>query len=325
VTDPVTVTVDSTTGFPSRGIILIDSEFLTYTSKTATEFLTATRARFGTTKVSHLDNAVITPISFVIGRDETTSQSVLIGPGRIYANANGSVFELPSGTAQATAKIGSRFTIGDTFGVVYGNGTINSFLGIGGSNGYVGTASNHALCFRTNNTERIFINTSGLLQFAGQTSSFPALKRSSTELQARLADDSAYAPFQCNGLTINAATGNVSYGVYTPTRSAEANLDTNVTTTEAQYLRVANTVTVSGRFTADPTTTTTATSFELTLPVASNIGAAEDCAGVAFCGTIAGQGAAITGSVANNTAVVSWVAGDVTSQTWSYTYTYQVI
>ena len=61
------------------------------------------------------------------------------------------------------------------------------------------------------------------------------------------------------------------------------------------------------------------------MPIATNIGAIEDCAGVAFCGAIAGQGAQITGSVANNTAVVTWVAGDLTSQTWSYVLTYQVI
>lgn len=114
-------------------------------------------------------------------------------------------------------------------------------------------------------------------------------------------------------------------GVYTPTRSAEANLDSNVTMTEAQYLRVGNTVTVSGRFTADPTLTATTTSFELTLPVASNIGAAEDAAGVAFCGSIASQGAEIIGVAANDTAKVQWKATDITSQTWSYTFTYQVI
>ena len=127
--------------------------------------------------------------------------------------------------------------------------------------------------------------------------------------------------------TVNVGTagGNISWGVYTPTRSAEANLDANVTMTEAQYMRVGNTVTVSGRFTADPTLTATATSFEITLPVASNIGAVEDAAGTAFCGTIAAQGAAVTGSVANNTAVITWVAGDITSQSWSYTLTYQII
>ena len=36
----------------------------------------------------------------------------------------------------------------------------------------------------------------GRLQFGGSTSSFPALKRSSTTLQARLADDSDFAPVQ---------------------------------------------------------------------------------------------------------------------------------
>jgi hypothetical protein len=41
------------------------------------------------------------------------------------------------------------------------------------------------------------------LQFGGTTSSFPALKRSSTVLQARLADDSAFAGFSCGALTLN--------------------------------------------------------------------------------------------------------------------------
>jgi hypothetical protein len=36
----------------------------------------------------------------------------------------------------------------------------------------------------------------GRLQFGGTTASFPALKRSTTTLQARLADDSAFAPIQ---------------------------------------------------------------------------------------------------------------------------------
>ena len=113
-------------------------------------------------------------------------------------------------------------------------------------------------------------------------------------------------------------------GTYTPTRSAESNLDSNVTMTEAQYMRVGNTVTVSGRFTADPTAGGAA-SFEITLPIASNLGAAEDLAGVAFCGSIAGQGAEIIGSAANNTAKIQWIASDTTSKVWSYIFSYQVI
>ena len=127
---------------------------------------------------------------------------------------------------------------------------------------------------------------------------------------------------QCDSIVND--TG-LAAGTYTPTRSAEANMDGNVTMTEAQYMRVGNTVTVSGRFTADPTLPATATSFEMTLPVASNFGAVEDAAGIAFCGAIAGQGAEVSGSVANDTAVVSWISSDTTSQSWSYTFTYAIL
>lgn len=111
-------------------------------------------------------------------------------------------------------------------------------------------------------------------------------------------------------------------GVYSPSDTANSNLD-SATATEAQYLRVGNTVTVSGRFTADATAGGAA-SFELSLPVASNIGAVEDLAGMAYSRT-AGETAEITGSVANDTAVVAWTAVSTASQTWSYSFTYQVI
>lgn len=128
------------------------------------------------------------------------------------------------------------------------------------------------------------------------------------------------------GLAIDGSTTkNVASGVYTPTRSAEVNMDANVTMTEAQYMRLGNTVTVSGRFTADPTLTATATSFEISLPVASNFGAAEDAAGTAFCGTIAGMGAEVIGVAANDTAKIQWVSSDITSKVWSFVFVYQII
>ena len=108
-------------------------------------------------------------------------------------------------------------------------------------------------------------------------------------------------------------------------RSAEANLDSNVTLSQANVIRCGRFATVSGRFTADPTLTATTTSFEMSLPIGSNIGAVADVAGVAVCGNIAAMCAEITGSIANNTAVVTWKATDVTSQTWSYTYTFEII
>ena len=129
-----------------------------------------------------------------------------------------------------------------------------------------------------------------------------------------------------NAGAITGATNQyIASGTYTPTVTNSTNTDSAATATQAQYMRVGNVVTVSGRFTADPTLTATATSFELSLPIASNLGAVEDLAGTAFSGAIAGQGAEVIGVVANDTAKVQWIAGDVTSQTWSYTYTYEVI
>ncbi len=114
-------------------------------------------------------------------------------------------------------------------------------------------------------------------------------------------------------------------GVYTPTRSSETNLDANVTTYECQYLRVGNTVTVSGSFKANPTLTATLTDFELTLPTASNLGASGDLSGVATCGYIASMVAEIDGQSANNTANIRWIATDTSEQLWSFIFTYQVI
>lgn len=50
-------------------------------------------------------------------------------------------------------------------------------------------------------TVTILRGASNIIAIGGVTSSFPALKRSSAELQARLADDSAYANFRCANLT----------------------------------------------------------------------------------------------------------------------------
>lgn len=114
-------------------------------------------------------------------------------------------------------------------------------------------------------------------------------------------------------------------GTYSPTLANQTNIDGTATASTAQWKRIGNVVTVSGMFTADPTLPTTATSFTLTLPVASNLGATSDLCGTAFCGNIAAMGAAIQGNVAGDIAVVRWISSDTTSQAWSYIYMYTVI
>jgi len=55
-----TITVDSATGFPTTGKIIIDDEIITYTGRTSTTFTGCTRGANNSIATHHLDNAVVT-------------------------------------------------------------------------------------------------------------------------------------------------------------------------------------------------------------------------------------------------------------------------
>jgi len=112
-------------------------------------------------------------------------------------------------------------------------------------------------------------------------------------------------------------------GTYTPTLTNVTNL-TASTAYQCQYMRVGSTVTVSGRVDIDPTAVG-AVELGITLPVASNFGAIEDCAGVAAASGIAGQSAAIAGDTANDRAKLVYIAVDITNQPMYFNFTYQII
>jgi len=76
-----TIVVDSTTGFSTAGTILIDSELITYTGKTATDFTGCVRGASGTTAVSHLDNAIVFDASTFVGWGQAASIGVTLSPG----------------------------------------------------------------------------------------------------------------------------------------------------------------------------------------------------------------------------------------------------
>lgn len=70
-----TVIVDSTTGFPAAGTIAIDSELITYSAKTSTNFTGCTRGALGTTAASHLDNTLTYNASNYNGWGQSISQT----------------------------------------------------------------------------------------------------------------------------------------------------------------------------------------------------------------------------------------------------------
>ncbi len=54
-----TITVDDTAGFPTTGLIMIDTELISYSGLTATTFTGCVRGAEGTTAASHSDNATV--------------------------------------------------------------------------------------------------------------------------------------------------------------------------------------------------------------------------------------------------------------------------
>lgn len=185
--------------------------------------------------------------------------------------------------------------------------------------------------------------------FGGTTSSFPALKRSTTTLQARLADDSAYTAFEVldeaygsgwNG-KVEVPTKNAVYdqietvsasvsalptlasGVYTPTLTGTFNV-TAATAYQCQYMRVGSVVTVSGRFDLDPTGAGI-TNLRISLPIASAVAAVEDVGGTAAPPAVAGEAGPIFADVGNGAALMQYTAVDLTNKQWAFSFTYRII
>jgi len=116
----------------------------------------------------------------------------------------------------------------------------------------------------------------------------------------------------------------IGYGTYTPVATIKANIASNPVVSKCQYLRMGTSVTVSGIITVEPSAVGANTEVEITLPVVSDLAAAEDVAGVAFSATNAGQGAAIIANPATNKALIKWFSSSVASSVMAFTFTYEV-
>lgn len=113
------------------------------------------------------------------------------------ANTAGNALTIQAGgaTSTATDKNGGNLILSS--GIATGTGVSDIVFKVFPA-GSTGTADGTA-------TESLRLTSAGLLTFGGVTSSQTAWKRVSTELQARLADDSAFCDLQISKLTINTA------------------------------------------------------------------------------------------------------------------------
>jgi hypothetical protein len=123
------VTVDSTTGFDSAGTILVESELITYTSKSSTQFLGITRGANGTATAgtsngqAHSTNTVVQNATDFTGFGSAVQAStVTLEPGLwslsnfgevlVATIANGKTFTWNAGAANPTGVRASTSTSG---------------------------------------------------------------------------------------------------------------------------------------------------------------------------------------------------------------------
>lgn len=112
-------------------------------------------------------------------------------------------------------------------------------------------------------------------------------------------------------------------GTYTPTLTNVTNV-TSSTTYVCQWMRVGNIVTVSGKVKIEPTATS-AVELGMSLPVASNFVAEEECGGTAASQVASTTPVRILGDATNNRASFQFVAGTTSDDSYSFTFTYQII
>ncbi len=139
-----------------------------------------------------------------------------------------------------------------------------------------------------------------------------------------LAADRTFAVGAGTGITVNAddvaLTVETAHGTYTPTLTNTTNVAAS-TAYSCQYLRVGDTVTVSGRFDVDPTAAGQVR-LGISIPIASSFVNAQDLAGVAFAVGIAGMGAGMLAVGSGGEA--RYIAVDTTNQAMYFTFTYLV-
>jgi len=114
----------------------------------------------------------------------------------------------------------------------------------------------------------------------------------------------------------------LAHGTYTPTLTNTTNLDAS-TAYACQYLRVGNTVTVSGKVDMDPTAAGT-TELRMSLPIASTFASEQQCGGTAAASAIH-QSVRILGGASVTTARFVFQAPDGTNRSYNFSFTYLVV
>lgn len=188
--------------------------------------------------------------------------------------------------------------------------------------------SSNALALQTGTSgslaSRLSFNSSGNPTWTlGSDATGDMWYRNSSGFMTRIAAGAQNTILTMGASSVPSWSQTVLSGTYTPTLTNVANLDAS-TAFLCTYMRVGNTVTVSGRVDIDPTTTLTSTQLGISLPVASALTTSNQAGGTAQATAIA-QGAAILSDAANDRAQLQYVTIDTTNQSMYFTFTYQIL
>lgn len=124
--------------------------------------------------------------------------------------------------------------------------------------------------------------------------------------------------------SISGTGGNLYSGTYTPTLTNTTNVGGS-TAYPAQYSRVGNVVTVTGKVDIQPSASGAATVLGISLPIASNLANEHECCGTAAAPFVAGQSAGIRGSAASDIAEMVFISQTNTNQGMFYSFQYQLL
>lgn len=121
----------------------------------------------------------------------------------------------------------------------------------------------------------------------------------------------------------NTLVGQLASGTYTPTLTNVTNISAS-TAYVCQYIRVGSVVTVSGKVDIDATAAG-AVELGMSLPIASNFAAEENCGGVASCETSGEDPMAIFADFTNDRATFQANKTGTSNHGHHFTFTYRII
>jgi hypothetical protein len=185
-----------------------------------------------------------------------------------------------------------------------GTGTSNGMqLALGVLDYYQWNFESGAQIFGTANTERMRIDSTGLITLA-------------TGSGLSISDVAVTSPA--------AGDGNVFSGTYTPSLTNTTNIAAS-TASVCQYMRVGNVVTVSGTVAIDPTAAGRIV-MGMSLPIASNFSGAANCGGTFVGSAVTTDNAgAVIADATNDRATFDGVVADIANRTYGFSFTYRVI